>query len=192
MREPVIARLKGLFFDPEREFAQIARTPASSLQLMVLYVIPLALLTSLATTVGMSLFDTAWDASQGYRVPPDRVFQTGVANFVFEVISLPIIAAIFFVLMRMDRRHRDFRGAMNVAVYGAIPLMVSGVLLFLPINVIICVIAMLHTFVLYWIGVQRVLHIRPANASIFVALAMTITFGASTLLGSFAAKMGLA
>lgn len=191
MREPVIARVKGLILDPEREFAQIARTPASSLALMLRYVIPLALLTSVATTVGMRFFDAAWNVSQGYRVPQDRVFVTGIANFVFEVISLPIIATIFFLLMRMDRHHRDFRGAMNVAVYGAIPLMASGVLLFWPINVIVCVIAMLHTFVLYWIGVQRVLNIRPANASIFVALAMTITFGASTLLGSFASKIGL-
>jgi hypothetical protein len=186
-----IQRVRGLLFSPSAEFAQIAAEPTDMPVLVRRFLLPLALLTSVATIVGMNSFDVAWDVGQGYRVPKERILNIGVANFAFEVITVLMAGLIFFVLSTADQQKRSLVRSMNVAVYGAVPLMLSGVLLFVPMNVTICMAAMVHTFILYWIGVQKVMHIRPANASLFVALAMIVLFGASTLLGAFSAMIGV-
>ena len=155
------------------------------------FLVPLALLTPIATIVGMNSFDVAWDVNHGYRIPKERIFNIGVANFAFEVITVMMAGLIFFFMARTDQRAPSFAPALNVAVYGAVPLLISGVLLFVPMNVTICMLAMLHTFILYWIGVQKVMNIHPDNASLFVALSMTVLFGASTLLGAFASTFGV-
>ena len=42
--------------------------------------------------------------------------------------------------------------------------MISGVLLFVPMNVTICMLAMVHTFILYWIGVLNVMkHLQQSD-----------------------------
>jgi hypothetical protein len=186
-----IQRVRGLLFSPSAEFAQIAAEPTDMPVLVRRFLLPLALLTAIATIVGMNSFDVAWDVEQGYRVPKERILNIGVANFAFEILTVLMAGLIFFVLTTADQKERSLVRSMNVAVYGAVPLLLSGVLLFVPINVTICMAAMVHTFILYWIGVQKVMHIRPANASLFVALAMIVLFGASTLLGAFSAMIGV-
>jgi hypothetical protein len=191
MREAQIHRVRDVIFTPQEEFSRIANSLSSTPMLLLRYVIPLALLTAISTVYGMNHFDSAWDVSQGFRVPKERILGIGIANFGFEIVSVLLIGAVFFVLTGLGPAKRNLRAAMNVAIYGALPLLIAGPLMFMPINVIICVFAMLHCFVLYWIGVQRVLRIPAENAAVFVALSMTITFGASTLMGSLAAQWGL-
>ena len=155
------------------------------------FLVPLALLTPIATIVDMNSFDVAWDVDHGYRIPKERIFNIGVANFAFEIITVMMAGLIFYFMTRVDHRERSFVRSMNVAVYGAAPLLISGALLFVPMNVTVCMAAMVHTFILYWIGVQKVMNIHPLNASLFVALSMILLFGASTLLGAFASMIGV-
>ncbi len=186
-----LSRIRGLMFSPAAEFDRIAAEPTTVVVLVRRFLLPLALLTPIATIVGMNLFDVAWDVGNGYRVPKERIFNVGVANFAFEILSVLLAGLIFFLLTKVDRNERSLIRSMNVAVYGAVPLLLSGALLFVPINVIICMVAMLHTFVLYWIGVQKVMYIRPVNAALFVALSMIVLLAVSTLLGALVAKMGV-
>jgi len=186
-----LLRIRGLLFSPLEEFDRIAAEPTSVVVLVRRVLVPLALLTPFATIVGMNSFDVAWDVDHGYRIPKERIFNTGVANFAFEIITVMMAGLIFYFMTRADHHERSFVRSMNVAVYGAVPLLISGVLLFLPINVTVCMLAMIHTFILYWIGVQKVMNIHPMNASLFVALSMILLFGASTMLGAVASMIGV-
>lgn len=186
-----ISRIRGLLFSPQAEFDRIAAEPTDVVVLVRRFLVPLALLTPIATIVGMNSFDVAWDVQHGYRIPKERILNTGVANFAFEIITVMMAGLIFYFMTRVDHRERSFVRSMNVAVYGAVPLLISGALLFVPMNVTVCMLAMVHTFVLYWVGVQKVMNIQPVNASLFVALSMIVLFGASTLLGAFVSMIGL-
>lgn len=186
-----LSRIRGLLFSPGAEFDRIAAAPTTVVVLVRRFLVPLALLTPIATIVGMNSFDVAWDVEHGYRIPKERIFNTGVANFAFEIITVMMAGLIFYFMTRVDHHDRSFVRAMNVAVYGAVPLLISGALLFVPMNVTVCMLAMVHTFVLYWIGVQKVMDIHPLNASLFVALSMTVLFGASTLLGALVSMIGV-
>ncbi len=187
----MFARIKGMLLSPSLEFEAIAARPSSINELVLRYLIPLALLTPLATMVGMNQFDLAWDSNHGYRVAKVKIFNVGVANFAFEIVTVMLIGFIFFLLMTANRPRRNFVQAMNVAVYGSIPLMLSGILLFIPMNVVISMAAMIHSFILFWIGVQKVMQVDEQNASVFVAVSMTLLFGASSIMGAIAGKLGM-
>jgi hypothetical protein len=191
MSLPALSRIRGILTDPNAEFERIAHAPTDVPSLVRRYLVPLALLTPIATVLGMNAFDESWDATHGYRIPKERIFNIGVANFALEILTVLAIGLIFYALMQADRKERNLLQAMNVAVYGAVPLLLSGALLFLPINIAISMVAMLHSFVLYWIGAQKVMHIRRVNASVFVAVSMIVLFGVSTLAGAGLAVMGI-
>jgi hypothetical protein len=191
MIDGFLNRIRGLLFSPSAEFDRIGSAPSAILPLLKRYLIPLALLMPVATILGMNAFDVAWDVTHGYRIPKERIFNIGVANFAFEVLTVLVIGVIFFAMMHAERRPTSLARAMNVAVFGAVPLMLSGALMFVPMNVTVCMAALIHTLYLYWVGVQKVMQVHPLNASLFVALSMTIVFGASTLMGAMASKLGL-
>ena len=56
---------------------------------------------------------------------------------------------------------RDYLAALKVATYGAIPVMLTGATLLLPVMAIVTMVGMCHTLFLFWIGVRRVLHVPP-------------------------------
>ena len=138
--------------------------------------------------VGMSNFDIAWNADHGYRIPKAGILNIAVANFGFVIVAVLLVGLIFFMLMTAHQKNRNLLQAMNVAIYGAIPPLLSGALLFFPINILISMAAAVYSLFLFWIGVQKVMHIEEKDASVFVALSTTVFFVAMTIVGVLTEK----
>lgn len=185
------ARIKDVIFHPGTEWAVIARESGSAVALCARYLLPLALLAPIATVIGMNVFDYSWDQNKGFRIPHENILAVGLGNYFFAVLTVLLIAAVFFGMTRLVDGHRDWMASLKVAVYGAIPLMLSGVVLFMPVNVVICLIAMMHTLALYHSGVQTVMKVKQTEAAMFVGVSMVIVFFASTLLGALASSLGM-
>jgi|GEM_PF-2648235 len=95
-----LSRIRGLLFSPGTEFDRIAAEPTSVVGLVRRFLVPLALLTPIATIVGMNSFDVAWNVDHGYRIPKERILNTGVANFAFEIITVMMAGRSQLVIMR--------------------------------------------------------------------------------------------
>ena len=65
---------------------------------------------------------------------------------------------------------RDYRSALNVAAYGALPVLLAGGLLLLPAMAIVGVVALCHTMFLYWVGARCVLHVAAGDLSEFIGI----------------------
>ncbi len=74
---------------------------------------------------------------------------------------------------------RDYLASLKVATYGAIPVMLAGATLVLPVMAIVGVVGLCHTLFLYWLGVRRVLHVRRAAQTEFVGISMVLLAFAS-------------
>jgi hypothetical protein len=79
----------------------------------------------------------------------------------------------------------------QVAAYGATPVLVASVLLVSPVLMIACMVSLLHVFYLYYLGVQQLLGIPGDEAAQFVAIALVIAIAASTLGGGAVGALGL-
>jgi hypothetical protein len=191
MKKNPAARIKDVIFHPGTEWAVIARETGGAVALCARYLLPLALLAPIASVIGMTVFDYSWDQNKGFRIPRENILAVGLANYFFAVFTVLLIAAVFFMMTRVVDGQRDAMASLKVAVYGAIPLMLSGGVLFMPVNVVICLIAMMHTLALYYSGVQTVMKIKQTEAAMFVGVSMVIVFFASTLLGALASSLGM-
>ena len=65
-----LRRAARLILRPRAEWDRIARESTTVDELLRRYILPLAALAPIATTIGMRTFDRTWDPVHGYLVPP--------------------------------------------------------------------------------------------------------------------------
>jgi len=113
------------------------------------------------------------------------------AAYLGGVLTIFAIAAAFWLLFRFDSRDATLRRCIQVAAYGATPLLLASVLLFTPVLVVVCVLALPYVFYLYYLGVQQLLSVPSDEAAQFVAIALVAAVAASTLGGGALGALGL-
>ena len=184
-------RIYLLFFHPRAEWDEIAREPIGVDALIRGYILPLSLIPPISTVIGMRTFDASWDAVAGYQVPPAEIYAAGATTLFGSIGSIFLLAAIFRLIAPLYGSSRDYVAALKVATFGAIPVLLAGAVLVVPVLVIVSVVALCHTLYLYWLGVRHVLGVAPDAQAEFVGISLTMLGGASTLLGAFASSIGL-
>lgn len=187
----MLRRIVGVTFRPKAEWDVIAEEETSIDALLRNYILPLALLAPIATMIGMKTFDRAWDPVHGYLVPEGRILAVGVATFFAIVGSIFALAAIFALIAPMYGSARNYLAALKVATYGAIPVLLAGATLLLPVMVMVGTAGLCHTLVLYWLGARRVLQVPTESGAEFVAIAMVLLAVLSALVGAAANVIGL-
>jgi len=186
-----LRRIVYLIFRPAAEWDLIAAEKTSVDLLLRRYILPLSLLAPVATVVGMKNFDRDWDPLHGYLVPAEQIVAAGVATFFATIGSIFLLAAIFALLAPMFGAPRNYLAALKVSAYGAIPVMLAGATLLLPVMAIIGLVGLCHTLFLYWIGARRVLQVSEGSQTEFVGISMLLLAAASTALGAAASSVGL-
>ena len=186
-----LRRIVYLIFRPAAEWDLIALEPASVDSLLRRYILPLALLAPAATVIGMETFDRDWDPVHGYLVPAGEIFAAGATTFFSIVGSILLLAAIFVVIAPMFGSRRDYVAALKVATYGAIPLLLAGATLIVPVMVIVALAGLCHTLFLYWVGVRRVLLVPAGGGAEFIGISLVLLVFTSVLAGAAASAIGL-
>ena len=186
-----LSRIGRLLLRPQEEWDRIAREPIGIDTLITRYIVPFSLLAPIAVVIGMQTFNADWDAASGYLVPPDRIFSAGATTLFGTIASIFTLAAIFRLIAPMYDSSRDYVAALKVATFGAIPVMLAGATLLLPVMVSVSAIALVYSLYLYWLGVGRVLNVAEGSQSEFIGISLTMLGGVSTLLGACASSIGL-
>ena len=186
-----LRRVLTLILTPSEAWDEIASEPTSVDQLIVRYIVPLALLAPAATVFGMKTFDASWDPAHGYLVPPDAIWAAGAATLFATILSIFGLAAIFVLIAPMYGSSRDYRSALKVATYGAVPVLVAGATLVLPVMAMVTVVALCHTLFLFWTGARRVLNVPREAQAEFVAISIVLLSFVSVLVGAAASAIGI-
>lgn len=187
----IARRIFLLFFYPQAEWEEIARERIGVDVLVRRYILPLSLIAPVATVIGMKTFDASWDPAAGYQVPAGEIYAAGATTLFGSIVSIFLLAAIFRLIAPMYGSSRDYVAALKVATFGAMPVMLAGATLVVPVFVIVSVVALCHTLFLYWLGVRHVLGVGAGAQAEFVGVSLVMLGGASTLLGAFASSLGL-
>ena len=78
-----------------------------------------------------------------------------------------------------------------MATYGAIPVLLAGATLLVPIMAIVTIVGLCHTLFLFWIGVRQVLKVPPGDEAEFVGISLVLLTFLSVLVGAAASAIGL-
>jgi hypothetical protein len=146
---------------------------------------------ALAHTLTLSIIPAAASfvmaRNSDLEVPQSAVLATYLAS----LLAIYTVAAAFWVLVRLDSREAALARCLQVAAYGATPVLLASVVLFTPVLVLVCLITLPYVFYLYYLGVQQLLRVPAHEASQFVAIALVAAFVASTLGGAGIGVLGL-
>ncbi len=184
-------RIVGIVVHPKDEWELIAREETSVDELIRRFILPLSLLAPAATVIGMKFFDAAWDDDLGYLVPPQDIYAAGATTLFATIVSVFALAAIFVLLAPLYGSSRHYPTALKVATYGAVPVMLAGATLVLPVMAIVGLVGLSHSLFLYWLGARHVLHVHRDHQAEFVGIAMMLLIFASTLAGAMASSLGM-
>jgi hypothetical protein len=172
----LMPRIIRIVLSPRDEWARIAgeRWQGALLYTFVLSVVPALASYAMARN---------WDLPSPVRA--------GAATYLACALTLCAVAGAFWLLARMVAPGARLRGCFQVAAYGATPVLVASAALVSPVLVLVCMVAALHVFYLYYLGVQQLLGVAPDEAAQFVALALALAIGAATLGGGAVGALGL-
>lgn len=187
----ILNRIKGMMLNPQAEWEAVARDMPGSLVLLRDYLMPLSLLAPLATVVGMLTFDTRWNPEYGYSLLRERAPVIALATYVFQIASVYLLAGVLYLLARTEGRSPGFLVTLRVAVFGSIPVLLSGVMLVIPFGVMFTMMAMLYSFYLYYLGAERLIGIRPADTAMFIGVVMVCMMVLSSIMGAIASALGI-
>lgn len=185
-----LERIVGIVLRPRKEWERIAEEDTSVDVLVRRYIVPLSMLAPIATSIGMRVFDRSWDGDHGYRVPPGEIFAAAATTLFASIASVFALAGIFVLLARFYGSTRDFRVALKVATYGAVPLMLAGATLVIPVMAIVAIVALVHSLYLFSLGAKQVLLVKRNEQAEFVGISMLLLSVASTFVGAVASHLG--
>jgi hypothetical protein len=172
----LMPRIIRIVLSPRDEWARIAaeRWPGA-----LFYTLALSLVPALASFV----MARNWDLPSPKHAAAATYLAAGFAVFA--------LAGAFWLLARMVAPSATLARCVQVAAYGATPLLVACVLLVSPVLMIACAAALLHVCYLYYLGVQRLLGVPGDEAAQFVAIALVASIAAATLGGGAVGALGL-
>lgn len=185
-----LRRIGGIIVRPHREWDAIARDP-TPIPAVLATLLLLSLLPTIAVMIGLAVFNSDWSPIHGYRpIGPPAV--VGGINYASTVLTIVMLAAIFhWLAVSPGKRRKPFVQSLNVAVYGAVPALLGGALLVLPVMVIAQLVAGLHSLVLYNEGIQRVLEVKSGESTMLVAMCVVVLSVGAAIVGAVASMIGL-
>lgn len=106
-----------------------------------------------------------------------------MATFVSLAAAIHLIAPAYGVTRRWAL-------AVAVAVHGSTPVLVCGLLFVWPLLTAVGVIAMLHCFYLYYLGLQHLMGCRASDAAEFTALSFLVSMAIAGIAGAIGSGLG--
>ena len=186
-----LRRMVAIVMHPNAEWDRIAGEGMSIGMLLRHFILPLALLAPTSTYIGIRFFNVDWDEDMGFLVPAQNAFAAATTTFFASVGSVFALAGIFVLIAPLYGSSRDYRVALKVATFGAVPIMLAGAMLFLPVMALVGLVGLSHSLFLYWLGARKVLQVAPADQAEFVGIAIVMLMVVSTLGGAALSSMGI-
>ena len=188
---PVLRHALLLFLHPREQWRVIAHEAPSPVRLVTHYIAPFSFAVAAAVSLGVAVFNQSWDLDYGYRVAPERWFETGLATFAISMVTVFLFAAVIVCLAPLYKTPRDYGKALIVATMGTLPFWMLGLTLFLLPAIIPCLLAFAHSCYLYSVGLEEVLKVKPSMSHEYVAIAAVFLSLALMVLGALGAALGL-
>ena len=142
----LVERAKNIVLSPKTEWPVIAGEAAEPGPILMGYVLPLALIPTIATAIGMGLIGAGPVASLGLGVA------MGVVTLVTSILGVLIGAFVVDVLAPTFGSEKDFGRSLQLVAYSWTPAWLAGILQIVPALGILGTLAGLYGIYLMYLG----------------------------------------
>jgi len=185
----LVERAKNIILTPKTEWPVIAGEAAEPVQILIGYVLPLALIPAIATTIGMGLVGAGPMTSFGIGLA------MGVAGLVTSILGVLIGAFVVDVLAPTFGSEKNFGRSLQLVAYSWTPAWVAGILQIVPVLGILGTIAGLYGVYLLYLGLPEVKKTPKEKQVVYlivVLIAILVVYMIiAGILGAIVAVLGL-
>lgn len=174
--ETMIGRVKGMLLEPRATWKEIDTEFTKSGEVWGKFILPLAAIGPIATTVGMILF--------GRRVPLTSLttpvsittaISTGIAAYVLGLLSVFVLSRVISLLAPGFGGQRNDVQALKAAAYSSTAAWIGGVAQLLPALSLVSILFSLYSLVLLYLGLSIVMKVPKDRAMGYTAVVIIVS-----------------
>ncbi len=184
----LIQRVQDLLLKPKDTWPVIANEPASVASIYQNWVLILAAIPAVASSIGLSVLGVG-ALGFSYRVPLFTGLLQGVIGYGLSLAMVYLVALLVDALAPTFGGTRNFLAALKLVAYGCTSAFVGGIFSLLPSLSILGLLAALYSIYLFYTGLP-VLMRNPAEKSIaYTAVVAVASLVAGIVLGAISAAV---
>jgi len=128
----LVSRTKNILLSPKQEWQVIDDEATSVGGLYVGYIVPLAAIGPVASSIGMAVFGISVPVLGTYRVPIDAAVRQGITQYVLALVGVFVLALIIDELAPYFRGQENRYQALKVAAYSSTAVWIVGIVGLIP------------------------------------------------------------
>src|SRR5438445_664650 len=175
----LISRTKNILLSPKQEWQVIDAEATSVGGLYLGYIVPLAAIGPIASSIRMALFGISVPSMGTYRVPIGAAVRQGVAHYVMALVGVFVLALIIDELAPYFRVEENRYQALKVAAYSSTPVWVAGIVGLFPMLNILRLVGLLYSLFLLYLGLPVLMRVPQEKAmrySVVVMISAVVLF----------------
>ncbi len=162
----IFERAKKIIISPKEEWAVIDQENTSVTDLIIKYLIPLALIPAIASFIGFGIFFKFSSFSLGLKY--------AIIYLVTYIGGALLTAFIIDALAPSFASTKDFRKAFQLVVYSYTPVMVAGIVMIFPSLSVLVLIAGLYSLYLLFIGIKPLMKTPDDKVAIYFIVSLVV------------------
>ena len=188
MMETLTGRVKGMLLEPRATWKEIDSEFSKSGEIWVKYILPLAAIGPIASTIGMILFGRRIALTRLTQdVPVATAIAHGVATYVLALLSVLVLSRIISLLASGFGGSRNDVQGLKAAAYASTAAWVGGVFLIFPPLAIVSLIFSLYSLVLLYLGLPIVMKVPQDRAMGYTAVVIIVWIVVMLIVGAITA-----
>ena len=171
---PIFERVRNIVLRPKETWEAIRQESQSVQELLINFAAPLALIPSVGSLIGLSIFGIMTPSGQIARAPFSEALAGSVLSYFAQLAGLLATAWCVQYLAPYFNSRSDFTAAFKVITYSTCPIFVLGIFSALPGLGVVQVLG-LYSFYLLYQGIRNLLEVPGERLLWFTVLVVTIS-----------------
>ena len=185
----LVDRAKNILLSPEQEWEVIDDEATSVGGLYIGYIVPLAAIGPVASSIGMAVFGISVPVLGTYRVPIDAAVRQGITQYLLALIGVFVLALIIDELAPYFRGQENRYQALKVAAYSSTAVWIVGVVGLIPELSILWPLG-LYSLYLLSLGLPVLMKVPQDKAMGYTVAVIICAVLLFFVIGMIAAKLG--
>ena len=185
----LVSRTKNMLLSPKQEWQVIDDEATSVGGLYIGYIVPLAAIGPVASSIGMAVFGISVPVLGTYRVPIDAAVRQGITQYVLALIGVFVLALIIDELAPYFRGQENRYQALKVAAYSSTAVWIVGVVGLIPELSILWPLG-LYSLYLLALGLPVLMKVPQDKAMGYTVAVIICAVLLFFVIGMIAAKLG--
>jgi len=186
----LVDRTKNILLSPEQEWQVIDEEVTSVGGLYIGYIVPLAAIGPVASSIGMAVFGISVSGVGAFRVPIGAALRQGIAQYVMALVGVFVLALIIDKLAPYFRVEENRYQALKVAAYSSTPVWVMGIVGLIPALSILRLLGLFYSLYLLYLGLPTLMRVPQHKVMGYTVLVIMCAVGLFFLIGVIAAQLG--